>query len=243
MARFNPPALFMMLPGLAEGMIGILPSFISAELSTPLLAHLSRSQLNVLLLRFGYVSFKTVDEAQAAIVGLQGQSYEGRKLTLNFAYSSSIPPVRGREANKAPTPTLYVGNMSFQMNEKDLDTLFADFPNIHEIRVAVDRRTGIFRGFVHVEFVDIESAKAGYQAMKNLESFGRKLVIDYSSSPRREEGSLTAVAAGSRISMGKSIPEGSVEEASPEDTLATESATETATETEGADTSKTSTLQ
>ena len=112
-------------------------------------------------------------------------------MLVNFQNTSS------REAKPAnpPSKTLFVGNLAFEMSDKDLNNLFRDIRNVIDVRVAIDRRTGQPRGFAHADFVDVESATKGMELLNGKEVYGRVLRLDYSVGPRdshirrdREEG-------------------------------------------------------
>ena len=125
--------------------------------------------------------------------------YEGRRIAVNFAaiaskdvdsrQSSSFGP---RKPLNAPSKTLFIGNMSFEMTDRDLNNLFRGIRNVIDVRVAIDRRTGQPRGFAHADFVDVKSAQEALKVLADKETYGRKLRIDYSygpsNSPRNEPG-------------------------------------------------------
>jgi nucleolin len=79
-----------------------------------------------------------------------------------------------------PSKTLFIGNMSFEMSDKDLNDLFRDLRNVLDVRVAIDRRTGQPRGFAHADFVDIASATQAKEALSQKTVYGRQLRVDYS---------------------------------------------------------------
>jgi nucleolin len=94
-----------------------------------------------------------------------------------------------RETTNAPSKTLFVGNLAFEMSDKDLNTLFRDIRNVVDVRVAIDRRTGQPRGFAHADFVDVESAEKAFEALQGKEAYGRALRLDYSQGrTERSEG-------------------------------------------------------
>jgi nucleolin len=84
----------------------------------------------------------------------------------------------------APSKTLFIGNLAFEMSDADLNKLFRDIRNVLDVRVAIDRRTGQPRGFAHADFVDVESAVKGKDALAGKEIYGRKLRVDFSSATR-----------------------------------------------------------
>ena len=127
------------------------------------------------------MKFDTLDAARAAIGGMHMQVFEGRRLSLNFAQTNfstmSDPKPVGQ-----PTRTIYIGNIPFEMTDRELNDIFKDMYNLIDVRVAVDRRTGQPRGFCHAEFVDVESAQAAFEMLNKMAPYGRKLRLDYSNS-------------------------------------------------------------
>ena len=74
------------------------------------------------------------------------------------------------------------------MSDADLNKLFRDIRNVVDVRVAIDRRTGQPRGFAHADFIDIESAVKGKEALTGKEIYGRKLRLDFSVGTRQARG-------------------------------------------------------
>lgn len=143
--------------------------------------------------RFAYVDFKSVPDAQAAIDNLDMQVFEGRNLVVQFHRVKKALPTpnhRGTFEVNTPSNTLFIGNMSFEMSDKDLNDLFRDIRNVMDVRVAIDRRTGQPRGFAHADFIDIASATRAKEALKDKTVYGRPLRVDFSkstASPQREK--------------------------------------------------------
>lgn len=88
--------------------------------------------------------------------------------------------ISGEGHSSPPSRTLYIGNMSFDLSDKDLSQLFAGIKNVIDVRVAIDRRTGQPRGFAHADFTDIESAENAFSKLNGKEANGRRLRCDYS---------------------------------------------------------------
>ncbi|CAL4937365.1 unnamed protein product [Urochloa decumbens] len=76
----------------------------------------------------------------------------------------------------------YVGNLSWNVTEKDLRAFF-ESSKIASIRFAVDKRTGGSRGLCHVDFEDDESLENAV-AMNQSELQGRPVKVAYSVSNR-----------------------------------------------------------
>ena len=94
------------------------------------------------------------------------------------------PSFKKERAANSPTSTLFIGNMSFEMSDKELNELFRTVRNVTDVRVAIDRRTGQPRGFAHADFTDVESATKAKEYLSGLEIHNRKLVSDFALSSR-----------------------------------------------------------
>ena len=73
---------------------------------------------------------------------------------------------------------IYVGNLSYQTSEGDLEGLFGTFGNLLSVKIITDRDTGRSKGF---GFVEMESKEAGEEAIAALngsEHSGRSLRIN-----------------------------------------------------------------
>ncbi|KAL6159454.1 hypothetical protein ACJQWK_06036 [Exserohilum turcicum] len=134
---------------------------------------------------FAYVEFGSVDDAKAAIDSLDMQVFEGRNLVVQFHQPRYPTLSRGVNSKLDPSPpskTLFIGNMSFEMSDKDLNDLFRDIRNVMDVRVAIDRRTGQPRGFAHADFIDVASATRAREILKQKIIYGRQLRVDFSNS-------------------------------------------------------------
>ncbi|KAL9109092.1 MAG: hypothetical protein Q9227_006183 [Pyrenula ochraceoflavens] len=134
---------------------------------------------------FGYVDYDTVESASAAIEKMHMSIFEGRRLAVAYAaFSSKTFVDRNGDLDKgpmnSPSKTLFIGNMSFEMTDRDLNQLFRSVKNVIDVRVAIDRRTGQPRGFAHADFIDVQSAMNAMEELKVKEVYGRKLRVDFS---------------------------------------------------------------
>jgi cold-inducible RNA-binding protein len=82
---------------------------------------------------------------------------------------------------------LFVGNMSFQTTESDLQELFKQFGQITRIHIVQDRETGQPRGFAFVEMTDETGAAQAMSALNGKEVAGRILKVN-EATPRPERG-------------------------------------------------------
>src|ERR1035441_9534855 len=80
---------------------------------------------------------------------------------------------------------LYIGNLSFDSTENDLQDIFAAFGPVNEVNLITDRTTGRSRGFAFVTMATEEGAKAAIQGPANNELPGRNLAVN-EARPREE---------------------------------------------------------
>src|SRR5207244_12621317 len=80
---------------------------------------------------------------------------------------------------------LYVGNLSFETTENDLQDLFEQHGAVNEVRLMMDRMTGKSRGFAFVTMNDGAQANAAMAAVNGHELNGRALTVN-EARPREE---------------------------------------------------------
>ena len=73
---------------------------------------------------------------------------------------------------------IYVGNLSFEMTEEQLESAFAAHGAVQSARIITDRYTGQSRGFGFVEMSDNSAAEAAIQALNARELSGRPLTVN-----------------------------------------------------------------
>ncbi|MBZ5714811.1 RNA recognition motif domain-containing protein [Nannocystis pusilla] len=83
---------------------------------------------------------------------------------------------------------LFVGNLSFQTTEEDLQQVFADFGEIAEIRLVLDRETGRSRGFAFVAMADDEAARRATETLNGQMLDGRPLRVNEAEERRDRPG-------------------------------------------------------
>ncbi len=73
---------------------------------------------------------------------------------------------------------LYVGNLSFDVDNETLEQLFAAYGTVESADVINDRSTGRSKGFGFVEMSSNEEAKAAIAALDGKEHGGRALKVN-----------------------------------------------------------------
>ena len=80
---------------------------------------------------------------------------------------------------------LFVGNLSYQTIENDLQNYFSQIGTVTSVNLMFDKVTGKSRGFAFVEFASAEEAAKAVEQLHNKEFQGRALTINIAR-PREE---------------------------------------------------------
>ena len=73
---------------------------------------------------------------------------------------------------------LYVGNLPYETNESDLQTLFESAGSVATINIVRDRATGQPRGFAFVEMNDDDGARRAITELDRHQFGGRSLTVN-----------------------------------------------------------------
>jgi nucleolin len=172
---------------------------------------------------FGYVEYSKPEEAQAALA-MSGKEIEGFNINVDMSQprqtsyggdrgAGNANGGSGREYNaprerreypkSEPSSTVFVGNLSFQATEQDIQEAFSGCGAINQIRLPKYHDTGKMKGYAYVEFDDIEAAKACVN-MQSATIAGRSVRLDFSQ-PRVERSYDNGNGAEA---VGQPAPEG-----------------------------------
>jgi len=73
---------------------------------------------------------------------------------------------------------IYVGNLTFNTSNRELETLFSQYGEVADAQVITDRETGRSRGFGFVEMNSREAAEAAISALNGKDVDGRALKVN-----------------------------------------------------------------
>ncbi len=82
---------------------------------------------------------------------------------------------------------LYVGNLSFSVNNSDLEQAFGEFGTVESANVVEDRDTGRSRGFGFVEMSSKEEGENAIEQLNGTDFNGRNLTVN-EAKPRENNG-------------------------------------------------------
>ena len=95
---------------------------------------------------------------------------------------------------------MYVGNLSFETTENDLQDLFEQHGAVNEVNLMMDRMTGKSRGFAFVTMNEKAEAEAAISALNGKELNGRTLSV--SEARPREDRPRPSGGGGKRSFAG-----------------------------------------
>ncbi|TKY50653.1 28 kDa ribonucleoprotein [Spatholobus suberectus] len=136
------------------------------------------------------ISFKTEAAAKRALA-LDGADMGGLFL--------KIQPYKATRASKASDfapeilegyNRIYVGNLSWDITEEELRKFFKSC-NITSLRFGMDKETGEFRGYAHVDFSDSQSLKTALTLDQNV-LYGRPVRISCAVPLKKKPGTHTS---------------------------------------------------
>lgn len=75
-------------------------------------------------------------------------------------------------------PNIFVGNLSYQTTQDDLQAAFAAYGSVERVNIVTDRDTGQPRGFAFVEMTDPQGAQAAISQLNGADLHGRTLNVN-----------------------------------------------------------------
>jgi RNA recognition motif-containing protein len=82
---------------------------------------------------------------------------------------------------------LYVGNLSYNTSDSELQKMFEEYGTVQSAQVIMDRDTGRSKGFGFVEMGSDEEARAAINGLSGKEVGGRALTVN-EARPREDRG-------------------------------------------------------
>lgn len=74
--------------------------------------------------------------------------------------------------------TIYVGNLSYQATQDDLNGVFTEYGEVKRVQLPTDRETGRMRGFGFVEMSTDAEEEAAIADLDGAEWMGRTLKVN-----------------------------------------------------------------
>jgi RNA recognition motif-containing protein len=84
--------------------------------------------------------------------------------------------------------SIYVGNLSYEVTQDALTTVFAEYGTVKRVQLPTDRESGRLRGFGFVEMGTEAEEQAAIEALDGAEWMGRDLKVN-KAKPKEDRGS------------------------------------------------------
>jgi RNA recognition motif-containing protein len=97
---------------------------------------------------------------------------------------------------------LYVGNLTYNVNESDLEALFTPFGSVQSAQVIVDRDTNRSKGFAFVEMGSDDEAQAAIDGLNGRDHDGRNLTVNEAKPREARTGGGGGYGGGGRSGGG-----------------------------------------
>ena len=157
---------------------------------------------------------------------------------------AAVGKSRRRPASVAPTEQarLYVGNLSFDATEAELEDLFKGFGNVRSVEIIYNSRTYRSKGYAFVEMMQLADAQRAAEVLHGQPFMGRELMVSAANerNERSEEPAAEASAPADQeeVSVDKvAFEEEVVVPLSPESVGSEQPATEEAAQSPAVDAS------
>ncbi|KAK3488853.1 uncharacterized protein B0T23DRAFT_413957 [Neurospora hispaniola] len=162
----------------------------------------------VLSMGFGFVAFRTKDQAQAALKVMDGQVLDAHKISVKASHRGlDAAEERRREdmAKKAANQgtKLVVKNLPFEVTKKEVRTLFSTYGKLVALRIP-KKFNQSSRGFAFAEFSTAKEALNAFNSLKDTHVLGRRLVIDFAQAEDIDpEDQIAAMEKKTRAQVNK----------------------------------------
>ncbi|KAI8098913.1 uncharacterized protein BX664DRAFT_255317 [Halteromyces radiatus] len=148
---------------------------------------------------FGYVDFANKKDMDDALT-LNGVEFQGRNIRLDVATPAT--PRRKDENYSPKTNTVFVANISRDLDEAGLREAFESFGNIVEVRLPIDRATEQIRGIGYIQFETDDQAEKAVKEMNGVSVNGRPIRTDFGGQPDGDRSRFNKERGGFRGGRG-----------------------------------------
>ena len=94
--------------------------------------------------------------------------------------------------------SIYVGNLSYEINQEDLSEVFAEYGTVKRVHIPTDRETGRVRGFAFVEMESELDEDKAIEALDGAEWMERNLKVN-KARPRENRNSFSGGSRNNRF--------------------------------------------
>ena len=142
-----------------------------------------KSADQTLSMGFGFLEFRSKEQAQAALSAMDGYKLDGHELLIRASHKAIDAAEERRADEQAKSlagrkTKIIIKNLPFETTKKDVRSLFGAYGQLRSVRVPkkFDSST---RGFAFADFVTAREAESAMEALKDTHLLGRRLVLQF----------------------------------------------------------------
>lgn len=158
-------------------------------------------------LGYGFVEFVDHESASSALLLLNGRRFSNTDLKINWASGGSKSDSNGF--------SIFVGDLSSEVDDQYLGLAFAEFQSMTEARVMMDHNTGRSRGYGFVTFASKSDAARAIDALQGQFIGSRKVRCNWASQKGAGDGGQApfnvvvsqAPATNTTVYVGNLVPD------------------------------------
>lgn len=94
---------------------------------------------------------------------------------------------RGGNRDSVESPRIYVGNLSYDVSEQDLQELFKGIGGVRNVEIVYNRSTHRSKGYGFVEMLHMDEAMRAVEVLNDQHFMGRKLTVSGAKSKGNDE--------------------------------------------------------
>ncbi|MBK1881195.1 hypothetical protein JIN85_02145 [Luteolibacter pohnpeiensis] len=94
---------------------------------------------------------------------------------------------RGGDRNSVESARVYVGNLSYDVSESDLQDLFKGIGAVRNVEIVYNRNTHRSKGYAFVEMISVEDAKRSVEVFHDQPFMGRKMMVSGAKSKGQDD--------------------------------------------------------
>ena len=125
----------------------------------------------------------------------EGRSNVGSAISSHFkgcspASNTIRATYTGKFAAAVESWVVFASGVQEEAAEEDIQDIFADFGELKNVHLNLDRRTGYVKGYVLIEYGDKAEAEAAIANLNGRQMLEQTLVVDwaFSGGPLRQQG-------------------------------------------------------
>ena len=138
---------------------------------------------NFLSMGFGFLEFRSANQAKAAFLAMNGHNLDGHELVIRASNKGLDAAAERRkddiaDKKKQRKTKIIVKNLPFEASKRDVRNLFKSYGQLRAVRVP-KKFDNSRKGFAFAEFKNPREAENVMDALRSTHLLGRRLVLEY----------------------------------------------------------------